>query len=336
MAWGNKTVVTEFVLLGFSQSWAVQLLGFVVFFLYVATIFSNLLILLAIFQAHHLFNSPMFFLLSHLACLDLCMSSFATPRALFDFLVQRQAISFQGCMAQIFFLHLFGGSEMLLLMAIAYDRYVAICKPLHYASLMSRHHCLFLVLASWTGGFLHTSVQLAFIINVPFCGPNQVESFFCDLPLVIKLACADIYPLQVMMMTNSGIMSLVGFITILLSYGLILSAIHSRAASEGTSKALSTCTSHLIVVTMYFGPCIFIYLRPYTHFTVDKVLSIFYTTITPLLNPITYALKNREMKAAIRRLLGRCSGQVSAQILTILTGELASWRDKRNCLPELN
>lgn len=333
MAWGNQTMVTEFVLLGFSQSWEVQLLILVAFLLYVASIFSNLLILLAISQDHHLFNSPMFFLLTHLACLDLCISSFANPRIFFNFLVQRQAISFQGCMAQIFFLHLFGGSEMLLLMVMAYDRYMAICRPLHYASLMSRHRCLVLVLASWSGGVVHTCVQLAVIINVPFCGPNQVDSFFCDLPVLIKLACADIYPLHVMMMTNSGIMSLVCFITVLFSYGLILSAIYSSAASEGTSKAISTCTAHFIVVTMYFGPMYFVYLHPYTHFTVGKVLSFFYTTITPLLNPITYALKNKEMKAAIRRLLGRCSGQVSAQIFTIPSGGLASWRHKRNCLP---
>ncbi|XP_054850177.1 olfactory receptor 4K3-like [Eublepharis macularius] len=308
MAWGNKTTVTEFVLLGFSPSWEVHLLLFLLFlFLYTATLFSNLLILIAISQNHRLLRSPMFFLLGHLAFLDLCMSSFATPRALFDFLAQRQTISFQGCMAQIFFLHLFGGSEMLLLMAMAYDRYVAICHPLHYASLMSRRYCVALVLASWAGGLLHTSVQLAFTINVPFCGPNHIDSFFCDIPLVIKLACADTYPLEIMMVTNSGIMSLVGFITLLISYGLILSAIHSRAPSEGTSKAFSTCTSHLIVVTMYFGPCIFIYLRPYTRFTIDKVFSVFYTAVTPLLNPAIYALKNKEMKSAMGKLLARHS-----------------------------
>ncbi|KAJ6634427.1 hypothetical protein lerEdw1_014029 [Lerista edwardsae] len=239
----------------------------------------------------------MFFLLGHLACLDLCMSSFVTSRVLFDFLVQHQTITFQGCMAQIFLLHLFGGSEMLLLMAMAYDRYVAICHPLRYASLMSRHRRMGLVLASWAGGVLHSCVQLAFIINVPFCGPNHLDSFFSDIPSVVRLACVDIYPLQVMLMTNSGIMSLVCFLNILLSYGLILSAVHARAPSERTSKVVSTCTSHFLMVTMYFGPCIFIYLCLYTHFRIDKLLSIFHITIIPLLNPFTYALKNGEMKA---------------------------------------
>ncbi|XP_060110881.1 olfactory receptor 4K3-like [Heteronotia binoei] len=331
MAWGNKTVVTEFVLLGFSSSWEARLLLFMLFlFLYTATLFSNLLILLAISQDRHLLRSPMFILLGHLAFLDLFLSSFATPRALFDFLTQRQTISFQGCMAQIFLLHLFGGTEMFLLMAMAYDRYVAICHPLHYASLMSQCHCVGLVLASWAGGLLHTSVQLAFTINVSFCGPNHLDSFFCDIPLVIKLACTDIYLLEIMMVTNSGILSVVGFITLFVSYGLILSAIHSRAPSEGTSKAISTCTSHLIVVTMYFGPCVFIYLRPKTRFTIDKVLSVFYTAITPLLNPAIYALKNKEMKSAMGKLLGRYSAKVSSQIPVISAAVVTSWRCKRS------
>ncbi|XP_044278277.1 olfactory receptor 4K3-like [Varanus komodoensis] len=304
MEWKNTTVVTEFVLLGFSRSWDIQLLLFVfLLLLYMATLFSNILILLAISQDHHLLGSPMFFLLGHLAFLDLCMSSFATPRALFAFLAQRQAISFQGCMAQIFFLHLFGGSEMLLLIVMAYDRYVAICHPLHYASLMGRHRCIGLVLTSWAGGLLHASVQLGFTLSVPFCGSNHVDSFFCDIPLVIKLACVDTYPLEVMMVTNSGILSLVCFVGLLFSYGYILATVSSRAPVEGTSKALSTCASHVIVITMYFGPCMFIYLSPYTHFWVDKMLSVLYTAVTPFLNPTVYALKNKKMKSAMWRLL---------------------------------
>ncbi|XP_061444748.1 olfactory receptor 4K3-like, partial [Rhineura floridana] len=299
MARGNQTMVTEFLLLGLSETWEVKVLLFVFFLLlYTATLFSNILILSAIISDHHLSDSPMFFLLGHLAFLDLCMSSFATPRYLFDFLAQRQAISFQGCMAQIFFLHLFGGGEMFLLIAMAYDRCVAICHPLRYASFMSRRHCIGLVLASWAGGLLHTSVQLCFTISVPFCGPNRVDNYFCDIPLVIKLGCTDLYPLEVMMVTNSGILSLVCFIALLLSYTLILSTVRSRGP-----KAASTCTSHLIVVTIYFGPCMFIYLRPDSRFMIDKVLSVFYTSVTPFLNPTVYALKNKEMKAAMGRLL---------------------------------
>ncbi|XP_034992761.1 olfactory receptor 4K3-like [Zootoca vivipara] len=307
----NQTMVNEFLLLGLSETWEVQIFLFVFFLLlYMATLFTNILILSAIFKDHHLSDSPMFFLLGNLAFLDLCMSSFSTPN-LFDFLSKHHAISFHGCMAQIFFLHLFAGSEMLLLIAMAYDRYVAIAHPLRYTSLMSRCHCMGLVLASWAGGLLHATVQLGFIINAPFCGPNQVDSFFCDLPLIITLACTDTYPLEVMMITNSGIMSLVTFVGLLLSYGFILYTIHSRGASERSTKAASTCTSHLIVVTMYFGPIMFIYLRPYARFMIDKVLSVFYMSVTPLLNPTIYALKNKEMKAALRNLLARLSGQVS-------------------------
>ncbi|XP_060110880.1 olfactory receptor 4K3-like [Heteronotia binoei] len=334
MAWGNRTTVTEFVLLGLSPSWEAHLLLFVFFVvLYVATLFINLLIILAISQNQHLLSSPMFFLLGHMAFLDLLMSSFAIPWALFDFLVKHQTISFQGCMAQIFFLHLFGGSEMILLMTMAYDCYMAICHPPHYASLMSQRHCVGLLLASWAGGLLHTSVQLSFTINVPFCGPNHLDSFFCDIPLVIKLACVDVYPLEIMMVTNSGIISLVGFITLFISYGLILSAIRSRALSEGNSKAISTCTSHLIVVTMYFGPCIFIYLHPFTRFANDKAFSVFSITITPLLNPAVYTPKSKEMKSATGKLLARHSMQVSAQVPTIPAGRVMSSRHQRNRFP---
>uniref|UniRef100_A0A670ZQS0 Olfactory receptor n=1 Tax=Pseudonaja textilis TaxID=8673 RepID=A0A670ZQS0_PSETE len=312
MAWRNKTMVTEFVLMGLSLSWEMQLFLFIFFlFLYSVTLFSNILIILVTSKNQHIFNSPMFFLLSHLAFLDICLTSFGTPRALFGFLTQHQTISFQNCMTQIFSLHLFGGSEMLLLTVMAYDRYVAICHPFHYASVMSRRHCMGFVLASWTGGLLHTSVQLGFILSVPFCGPNRIDNYFCDIPLVIKLACVDPYPLEVMMMTNSGILSLVCFVALLVSYALILSTFRSRHLSEGSSKALSTCTSHLMVLIMYFGPCIFIYLRPHTHFMFDKVVSIFYTAVTPFLNPTIYALKNKEMRAAMRKMVARHSWAVS-------------------------
>ncbi|XP_026548958.1 olfactory receptor 4K3-like [Notechis scutatus] len=334
MAWRNKTMVTEFVLMGLSSSWEMQLFLFIFFlFLYSVTLFSNILIILVTSKNHHLFNSPMFFLLSHLAFLDICLTSFGTPRALFGFLTQHQTISFQNCMTQIFSLHLFGGSEMLLLTVMAYDRYVAICHPFHYASVMSRRHCMGFVLASWTGGLLHTSVQLGFILSVPFCGPNRIDNYFCDIPLVIKLACVDPYPLEVMMVTNSGILSLVCFVALLVSYVFILSTFHSRHLSEGSSKALSTCTSHLMVLIMYFGPCIFIYLRPHTHFMFDKVVSIFYTAVTPFLNPTIYALKNKEMRAAMRKMVARHSAQVSAQVHIHPAGKLSWWRHKKNWCP---
>nr|XP_003223904.1 PREDICTED: olfactory receptor 4K3-like [Anolis carolinensis] len=334
MAWENKTEPNDFILLGFSQFWEVRLVLFIIFLLlYMATLFSNILVLLAIFQEPRLFNSPMFFLLGHLAFLDLGISSFAMPRALVDFLTQHQVISFQGCMAQLFFLHLFGGSEMILLMFMAYDRYVAICHPLHYASRMSRHHCIGFVLIAWSFGLLHTSVQLGFAVNIPFCGSNHVDSFFCDMPLLIKLACMDTYLLEVMMAANNGILTLVSLAALLLSYGLILYTICSRGTPGGTSKAISTCTSHLIVVSMYFGPIMFIYLQPNIHSLFDKVLSVFYTSVTPFMNPTVYALKNKEMKAAMRKLLTKRSGVFSTQIVTIQPGGLFCWKPNKKSLP---
>uniref|UniRef100_A0A8C6FPR8 Olfactory receptor n=1 Tax=Moschus moschiferus TaxID=68415 RepID=A0A8C6FPR8_MOSMO len=278
----NQSVVSEFIFLGLCDSWDLQAFLLVI---YVVTVLGNLIIVVTVISDPHLHSSPMYFLLGNLSFLDIWLASFATPKMIRDFLSDQKLISFRGCMAQIFFLHFVGGAEMVLLVTMAYDRYVAICKPLHYLTVMSRRTCVGLVLVSWVIGFVHSISQVAFTVNLPYCGPNEVDSFFCDLPLVIKLACLDTYC----------------FLLLLISYTVIL----ITGAAGGVSKALSTCSAHIMAVTLFFGPCIFIYVWPFSRFSVDKLLSVFYTIFTPLLNPLIYTLRNKEMKISMKKLRKR-------------------------------
>ncbi|XP_072480170.1 olfactory receptor 4K3-like [Notamacropus eugenii] len=297
----NYSRVAEFVLLGLTDSPELQAFFFVVFpIFYVMTILGNILILVTVISTQQL-HSPMYFFLSNLPFIDICLLSFATPKMIMDFFIHHKAISFEGCISQIFLLHLFTGTEIVLLISMSFDRYVAICKPLRYYNIMSQRVCLCLVVVSWTVGFLHTMSQLAFTHYLPFCGPNVVDSFFCDLPLVIQLACIDIYVLGLFMISTSGMISLVSFLLLLTSYIIVLVSL-KKHSSSGSSKALSTCTAHFIVVFMFFGPCIFIYVWPFTNFLADKFLSVFYTIFTPFLNPLIYTLRNQEMKAAMKKM----------------------------------
>ncbi|XP_074141189.1 olfactory receptor 4L1-like [Sminthopsis crassicaudata] len=297
----NKSTISEFILVGLSGSWTLQILYFMFFFvLYGATVVGNLLIILTVTFSSHL-NSPMYFLLGNLSFFDMCLSTVTTPKMIVDLLREHRTISLWGCMTQMFFMHLFGGAEMTLLIAMAFDRYVAICKPLHYTSIMSRHLLQRFVLFSWTIGFIHTMSQMVLTVNLPFCGPNVVDNLFCDLPLVIKLACKDTYILELFIIADSGLLSLICFILLFLSYTVILVTVHNRSTG-GLSKAISTLSAHITVVTLFFGPCIFIYAWPFSNFSGTKILSVFYTIITPLLNPIIYTLRNQEMKVAIRKL----------------------------------
>ncbi|XP_037691405.1 olfactory receptor 4K15-like [Choloepus didactylus] len=315
----NHSWVTEFVLLGLSSSRELQPFLFVIFLLlYIGILLGNCLIILTVTSDARL-HTPMYFLLVNLSLTDMCLASLTTPKMIVDFLVECKTISFEVCLAQIFFLHLTGGGEMVLLISMAYDRYVAICKPLHYRMLMSRRVCVILVLLQWSVGFIHTVSQLAFTVNLPFCGPNQVDSFFCDLPLVTKLACTDTYVISLVVVANSGLLSMISFLLLVISYTVILITVRKRS-SASMAKARSTLTAHITVVTIFFGPCIFIYVWPFSSYSVDKVLAVFYTIFTPILNPVIYTLRNKEMKDAMSKLKSRYlkPGLVSAAIRNVL------------------
>ncbi|XP_025248555.1 olfactory receptor 4F3/4F16/4F29-like [Theropithecus gelada] len=265
---------------------------------YMASMMGNSLILLTVTSDPPL-HSPMYFLLANLSFVDLGVSSVTSPKMIYDLFRKRKVISFGGCIAQIFFIHIIGGVEMVLLIAMAFDRYVAICKPLHYLTVMSPRMCMFFLVAAWMTGLIHSVVQLVFVVNLPFCGPNILDSFYCDLPRFIKLACTDTYRLEFMVTANSGFISLGSFFILIISYVVIILTVQKHSA--GLSKALSTLSAHISVVVLFFGPLIFFYTWPSPSTHLDKFLAIFDAVLTPVLNPIIYTFRNREMKMAMRK-----------------------------------
>ncbi|XP_006883296.1 PREDICTED: olfactory receptor 4F3/4F16/4F29-like [Elephantulus edwardii] len=301
---GNHSAVSEFLLVGLTSSLEIQLVLFLIFSaFYAAGILGNLLIVLTVITDSHL-HSPMYFLLANLSFIDMWLSSSVAPKMIADLFREQKVISFEGCIAQMFFIHLIGGTEMVLLIVMALDRYVAICRPLHYLTIMNFRTCISLLVTAWTIGIIHSLIQLVFVVNLSFCGANELDSFYCDLPRFIRLACADTYRLEFIVTANSGLISLGTFFILIISYIFILVTVWHHS-SGGLSKALSTLSAHVAVVILFFGPCIFAYLWPFLTVSVDKFLAIFDVIITPFLNPMIYTFRNKEMKVAMRRLLSQ-------------------------------
>ncbi|KAM9633524.1 olfactory receptor 4F3/4F16/4F29-like [Trichechus inunguis] len=300
MVGANHSVVSEFVFLGLSNSWEIQLVLFVFSsMLYVASMMGNSLIIPTVTSDPHL-HSPVYFLLANLSFIDLGVSSVTIPKMIYDHFRKRKVISFGGCIAQIFFIHIIGGVEMVLLIAMAFDRYVAICKPLHYLTIMSPRMCIFFSVSAWMIGLIHSVIQLAFVVNLPFCGPSVLDSFYCDLPQLIKLACTDTYRLEFMVTANSGFISVGSFFILIISYIVIILTVQKHSSAV-FSKALSTLSAHITVVVLFFGPLIFFYMWPSSSTHLDKFLAIFDGVLTPFLNPVVYTFRNQEMKVAMRR-----------------------------------
>uniref|UniRef100_A0A452VBU3 Olfactory receptor n=1 Tax=Ursus maritimus TaxID=29073 RepID=A0A452VBU3_URSMA len=300
----NQTTVTEFTLTAFPVIWKLQISLFVVLlFTYMLTLTGNTVIISLIWADNRL-QTPMYFFLSNLSFLDISYTTSVTPKLLACLLEDKKNISFAGCLTQIYFFFFLGTVEFILLAVMAYDRYVAISQPLRYTLIMNRTVCGLLMVASWVGGFIHSIVQVGLTIQLPFCGPDKLDNFYCDVPQLIKLACTDTFVLELLMVSNNGLVTLMCFLVLLGSYTALLFMLrgHSR---EGRSKALSTCASHIAVVTLIFVPCVYIYARPFRTFPMDKAVSVLYTMVTPMLNPAIYTLRNKEVIMAMKKLWRR-------------------------------
>ncbi|ELW50983.1 olfactory receptor 478 [Tupaia chinensis] len=304
---GNDTAVTEFVLLGLTDDPVFRLILFVIILcIYLVTIFGNLGTIILIrtsSQLHH----PMYFFLTHLALADIGSTCNVTPNMLVNFLAERNTISYLGCGLQLGAAAFFGASECFLLAAMAYDRFVAICNPLLYSVKMSTQVCVQLLLVAYVGGFLNACSFTVCVFSLAFCGPNVVNHFFCDFAPLVELSCSDTSVPTGMTSFSAGSLIVATVIVIAVSYTYILITILKMNSTEGSYKAFSTCTSHLTAVTLFYGTVTFIYVMPESNYSTDqnKVVSVFYTVVIPMLNPLIYSLRNKEIKGAVKRQLSR-------------------------------
>ncbi|XP_061271437.1 olfactory receptor 2A2-like [Bos javanicus] len=302
---GNQSQITEFILVGFQLSKNMELLLFGIFsLLYVCNLLANGMILGLICFDPRL-HSPMYFFLSHLAIIDISYPSSNFPTLLENLVKHTKNISFDPCTVQMFFSLTFGSIECLILLAMSYDRYVAICHPLQYTVIMNWRVCSILAIACWACGFALALVQVILLLRLPFCGPQKVNHFFCDICSVLKLACGDIW-INEMFLFADGVLILVGPLAlVLVSYMRILWAILKIQSKEGRKKAFSTCSSHLCVVGFYFGLAMIVYMVPDNSQQEEhlKILFLFYTLFNPLLNPLVYSVRNAQVKAAFHRVL---------------------------------
>nr|XP_012623587.1 olfactory receptor 2A14-like [Microcebus murinus] len=302
---GNQTWITEVTLLGFQVSSALEFFLFGLFSLfYTFTLLGNGVILGLICLDSRL-HTPMYFFLSHLAIVDMSYASNSVPKMLGNLVNQKRTISFVPCIMQTFLYLVFAATECLILVVMSYDRYVAICHPLHYTVMMSWRVCIVLAVTSWVFSFLLALVHLVLILRLPFCGPHEINHFFCEILSVLKLACADTRLNQVVIFTACVFVLVGPLCLVLVSYSRILLAILSIQAGEGRRKAFSTCSSHLCVVGLFFGSAIVMYVAPKSRHPEEqqKVLFLFYSFFNPMLNPLIYSLRNAEVKGALRRAL---------------------------------
>ena len=305
----NHTSVAEFIFLGLSQDSQTQVLLFILFLIiYLLTVLGNLLIIILIFTDSQL-HTPMYFFLRNLSFADLWFSTSIVPQVLAHFLVKKKTISFVGCMTQVIVFLLVGCTECALLAVMSYDRYVAVCKPLHYSAIVTHQVCLQLTIGSWASGAVVSLVDTTFTFQLPYQGQNIINHYFCEPPALLKLASADTYRTEMAIFAMGVAILLAPVCLILVSYWNIISTVVQMQAGEGRLKAFSTCGSHLIVVVLFYGSGIFTYMRPNSKTTKerDKMISVFYTVVTPMLNPIIYSLRNKDVKGALRKLAGRKS-----------------------------
>ncbi|XP_048340489.1 olfactory receptor 1052-like [Sphaerodactylus townsendi] len=303
MAVKNYTMVTEFILLGLTDQPVLQVPLFVLFLIiYVLTLAGNMGMIVLIRISPQL-HTPMYFFLSNLSLVDICYSSIFAPRLLMNF-AQSKTISFAACITQHWFFVVFVTTEGFLLAAMAYDRYVAICNPLLYTAVITKRICIYLLGGSYLGGVLNSFTHTSGLLILSFCVPNTVNHFFCDTPAMLQVACSDIHINELLLVIFSGVIALSTFLIIIISYIFILTTILKIHSSENRYKAFSTCASHLTAVTLFYGPVSLSHLQPSSMYSQEqeKVSAVFYTLVVPMLNPLIYSLRNKEVKDAFKRL----------------------------------
>ncbi|XP_059125495.1 olfactory receptor 1468-like [Peromyscus eremicus] len=299
----NQTVISQFLLLGLPIPQEQQHLFYFLFLaMYLIIVLGNLIIIILILLDSYL-HTPMYFFLSNLSFSDLCFSSVTMPKLLQNMQSQDSSITYAGCLAQMYFFLFFGDLESFLLVAMAYDRYVAICFPLHYTSVMSPKLCVSLVVLSWVLTTSHAMLHTLLLTRLSFCENNVIPHFFCDLSAMLKLACSDIHINELVVLIIGGLVVVLPFVLIIASYARIVSSILKGSSTRGIHKVFSTCGSHLSVVSLFFGTIIGLYLCPSANNSTvkDTVMSMMYTVVTPMLNPFIYSLRNRDMKEALKR-----------------------------------
>ncbi|XP_008692450.1 olfactory receptor 5AS1 [Ursus americanus] len=303
----NYTMPTEFLLAGFTDYLPLRVTLFLVFLIvYTLTLVGNMSLIILV-NINSCLQTPMYYFLSNLSFLDICYSSAITPKMLVNFLASRKSISPYGCAIQMFFFGCFADAECLILAAMAYDRYAAICNPLLYSTLMSRRVCICSVVLAYFSGSMTAMAHVCLTFRLPFCGSNIVNHFFCDIPPLLALSCVDTHINELLLFALCGFIQTSTFVVIFISYFCILITVLSIKSSGGRSKAFSTCTSHFIAVTLFYGTLLFMYLRPTTSYSLDtdKVVAVFYTVVFPMFNPIIYSFRNKDVKDALKKLLER-------------------------------
>ncbi|XP_030066651.1 olfactory receptor 2D2-like [Microcaecilia unicolor] len=299
----NQTSVTEFLLLGLTSDAKTQVLLFLLFLvIYLITLTGNFLIITVVYIDSQL-QTPMYFFLSNLSFLDMCYTTIIVPKMLVNFLSQEKTISFVGCAAQILASLFLGETECILLAVMAWDRYMAICNPLYYNVIMNKKTCYYMAAGAWVCGLAISVVDVVFTFHVSFCGPNTINHFFCEVPALLRLACTDTYVNEVVIFVVCVITLVVPFSLILFTYVYIIVIVVHIPSTTRQNRTFSTCTSHLMVVMLFYGTAIFMYMRPRESYSPekDKMISVFYTVITPMLNPIIYSLRNNDVKRALRK-----------------------------------
>ncbi|XP_053417809.1 olfactory receptor 5L1-like [Nycticebus coucang] len=302
----NCTAVTEFILLGLSDAPEIQTFLLLIFlFIYGVTVLANLG-MTALIQVSSRLHTPMYFFLSHLSFVDFCYSSIIVPKMLANILNKDKSMSFQGCMTQFYFFCTFGVTEVFLLTVMAYDRFVAICNPLLYTATMSHRLCVELVSCCYLSGTVCSLIHLCSALEIPSYTSNVINHFFCDLPPLLSLACSDVTVNEVLLFTVAAFSEIITIVIILTSYLFILVTIVRIRSAEGRRKAFSTCASHLTAIVVLQGTILFIYCRPSSGDSgdADKVATVFYTVVIPMLNPLIYSLRNKDVKEALRKVVG--------------------------------